>query len=336
MRIALDVMGSDNFPAPDVEGAVQAAKLYGDTIVLVGDEAQIKAELSKHQTTGLNLEIHHTSDHITMEDKPRDIVRGKPESSVHSGLDLVEKGQADAFVSCGNTGAILAVATLSKLRRIKGVHRPALSSIIPFTGGSVIVVDLGGVVDCKPEWLTQFAIMGSVYAERVLKIDNPRVSLLSNGEEEGKGNALIHDTSPLLADLPINYIGNIEPKEMVKGGADVLVCDGFVGNLVIKSLEAMGMAIFGDIRTEIKNSWRAKIGALLMKPSFMRIYRHYDPAEIGGAPLLGVNGVVIIGHGRSDALAVKNAIRQAREAVQGNIVEAIREGISGSSGSGDE
>jgi glycerol-3-phosphate acyltransferase PlsX len=325
-------MGSDAHPAPDVEGAVQAAAEYGDTIILVGDQTGLKAELAKHDTTGHSIEIVHASQAISMEDSPAKVARGKPDSSIHVGLDLVERGEAQAFVSCGNTGAILAIATLHKLKRIPGVHRPTLSSIVPFGGHPIVLLDLGANVDCKAEWLVQFALMGSIYAEKALGVQTPRVALLSNGEEEGKGNSLVHETAPLLAASPLNYIGNIEPKELTRGAADVVVCDGFAGNLVTKTLEAMGMLVFSEIKAAVMENLRSKIGAALLKPAFRSIYRKLDPFEIGGAPLLGLNGVVIIGHGRSNALAVKNAIRQARQAIAGNIVEAIREGLAAQNG----
>lgn len=328
MRIVLDAMGSDNFPAPDVEGAVLAATEYGETVVLVGDESRIKAELNKHQTAGLSLEVVHADQLITMEDKPSEVTRSKPNSSMHIGLGLVDSGQADAFVSCGNTGAVLSIATIQKVRRIRGIHRPALTSIVPFRGNPIVLLDLGANVDSRPEWLCQFAIMGKIYAELGLGLNNPRVALLSNGEEEGKGYSLIHETTPLLRKLNLNYVGNVEPKEVVKGIADVIVCDGFVGNIFAKTLEAMGATLFSAIRDSIKGNLRATLGAALLKPTFINLYRSYDPSEIGGAPLLGLNGVVIIGHGRSDAKAVKNAIRQARDAVKTGLVSAIREGIA--------
>lgn len=328
MRIAVDAMGSDNHPAPDVEGAVLAAKSLGVHIVLVGDETAVHKELARHDTTGLPIDVVHASQVITMEDKPARIAREKPESSVHVGMGLVEDGEADAFVSVGNTGAILTVATLAKLKRIKGVHRPALSSIVPFVGKHVILADIGANVDCKPEWLLQFAQMGSIYARQALRYANPRVAMLSNGEEEGKGNSLIHETVPLLmAAEHLNYIGNIEPKEVVQGAADVVISDGFVGNIFIKSLEAMGMAMFDAIKGEVMSSTRGKIGGALLKPTFKSVYKKFDPFEIGGAPLLGINGVVIVGHGRSNANAVKNAIRQAKAAVDGDVVNAIHAGI---------
>ncbi len=190
------------------------------------------------------------------------------------------------------------------------------------------MIDMGANVDCKPEWLAQFAMMGSIHAETMLGCTRPRLALLSNGEEEGKGNSLIRDTVPLIEATELNYIGSIEPKEMVRGVTDVAVCDGFVGNMVTKSLEAMGFALFDAIRESVRRSWRAKIGGLLMRPMIRSVYKQHDPAEVGGALLLGVNGVVIIGHGRSDARAVKNALRQAHQAIQGNILQAIRDGIA--------
>jgi glycerol-3-phosphate acyltransferase PlsX len=329
MRIALDAMGSDAFPVPDVAGAVQAAAEYGETIVLVGDAPRIKAELTKHNTQGLPIEIVHASQNITMEDKPADSARHKSDSSMHVGMGLVEQGQAEAFVTCGNTGAALAIATLYKIKRIRGIHRATLCAVVPFRAGPVVLTDLGANVDCKPEWLLQFAQMGHLYARLALKLERPRVALISNGEEEGKGNALIHEASPLLAASDsLNYIGNIEPKEMVKGVADVVVCDGFVGNIITKTLEAMGLALFDAIKDSVQTSRRAKIGALLMRPAFRKIYKQHDPAEIGGALLLGVNGVVIIAHGRSDARAVKNAVRQAIEAVNGGMIQAIHKGLA--------
>ena len=329
MRIALDAMGSDNNPVPDVAGAVLAAREYHITMVLVGDKAKIQAELIKYDTTGLTLEIVHANQAVTMDDVPNEIVRGKPESSIHVGLGLVENGQADGFVSMGNTGAVLAVATLTKLKRITGVHRPSISGIVPLEGKYVILADIGANVDCKAEWLEQFALMASLYSEHVLKNDKPRVALLSNGEEDMKGNNLIKDAKTLLEANPaINYVGNIEPKEVVRAKADVVISDGFAGNIFVKSLEAMGMAMFDNLRLEIASSWRGKIGGLLLRPIFRNVYKRFDSFEIGGAPLLGVNGVVIIGHGRSDERAIKNAIGQAKTAIEAHVVQAIRDGFA--------
>lgn len=327
MRIVLDAMGSDNHPGPDVEGAVLAAREHGDTIILVGDRQQVAAELARHNTTGLHIELVHAAEHVTMEDKPGVVGRAKPESSMHVGLRLVRDGQVDAFVTAGNTGAALAIATLHTLRRIPGVHRPALSTILTLAGQSMILLDIGANTDTRPEWLVQYGVMGSVYAERALGLHQPRVALVSNGEEAGKGTTLVQQAAELLAGVGVNFIGNAEPKEVLGGAVDVAVMDGFTGNVMIKTMEAIGQMLFGLLRQELQKDVRSKVGGMLSRPALRRVYRQADPFEIGGAPLLGVNGVVIIGHGRSNALAIKNAIRQARAAVNGGIVEAIREGL---------
>jgi glycerol-3-phosphate acyltransferase PlsX len=328
MRIVVDAMGSDHYPGPDVEGAVAAAREFSDTIILVGDQPRIETELARHNTSGLSLEIVHADETIEMIDKPSTVARSKPHSSMHIGMILVKEGQGDAFVTCGNTGAALAVATLRSLRRIPGVMRPALTTLLTLDDHRWILLDIGANADCKPEWLHQFAFMGSIYAERAMGHKSPRVALLSNGEEEGKGNALIKQATTLLVESSLNFVGNIEPKEMLAGQADVIVTDGFAGNISIKTLEAMGDTLFRLIRQELMVDLRSKVGGALSKPAFKRVFRQVDPFEIGGAPLLGVNGVVIIGHGRTNALGVKNAIRQARQAVAGQIIEAIRDGIS--------
>lgn len=328
MRIVLDAMGTDDYPEPDVAGAVAAAREYGCRIALVGDENLLKAALNKHDHAGLDIDIVHTDILVTMEDKPQEVVRKKAGSSIHVGMQLVQDGVADGFVSCGNTGAIHAIGTLGVIRRIRGVFRPALTSIVPVRGKPFVLVDVGANVDCKPEWLVQFALMGSVYAERVLKRPKPRVALLSNGEEDTKGYSLIHETTPLLRATDLHFIGNIEPKDSVNGETDILVCDGFVGNIYAKSLEAMGSTLFQALRDEVAKSLRAKLGGALMRPVLRQVYKQHDPFEIGGAPLLGLNGVVIVGHGRSNAVAVKNAIRQAMEAAENGIIGAIRERVS--------
>lgn len=327
MKIALDVMGSDENPIPDVEGGVLAARDYGDTIILIGNQSQIETELSKYDTVNINLEIVHTSEKVVMTDKPGLVGRSKPESSMHVGMRLVRDGQADAFVTAGNTGAVLAIATLHTLKRIRGIYRPALSTILTVRGQSCILLDIGANADCKAEWLVQFARMGSIYSERALGTTAPRVGLLSNGEETGKGSILVQETAELLRRGGVNFIGNVEPKEILQGEIDVAVMDGFTGNVLLKSLEALGATLFDMIRQELMANWQSKIGGLLAKPAFRRVYRQVDPFEVGGAPLLGVDGIVIIGHGRSNAVAIKNAIRQARAAVQGHIVDAIKDNL---------
>ncbi len=328
MRIVVDAMGSDTHPQPDVAGAVAAAREFGDEIIIVGDEAQIQSELNRHDTSGLKLETVHAGQKITMTDRPSEAARSKKESSMHVGLNLVKEGQADAFVSAGNTGGILAVAMLQTLRRIRGIKRPALGVIFPIAGHPMLI-DNGANADVRPEYLLQFAQMGSLYVERVRGIARPRVTLISNGEEEGKGNQLIKETIPLLAESGLNYVGNVEPKEFVQGQADVAVTDGFTGNIIMKTAEAISAYMSSMIREEIKSSPLTALGGLLARPAFDRVRQRLNPDEVGGAPLLGVNGVVIIAHGRSNAYAIKQAIGQARRAVEHDIVAAIREGVTG-------
>ncbi len=330
MRIVVDAMGSDQYPVPDVAGAVLAAREWGDEIILVGDEGRIKAELAKHDTGSLKLEVVHASQVIEMTDKPTEGAKAKPDSSIHVGLGLVQAKQADAYVSAGNTGAILTVATLYTLRRIKGVKRPALTAIFSNPVGPVVAADIGANADCKPEFLVQFGVMAGLYAEQAMGIQRPRVGLLSNGEEEGKGNELVKDTTPLMrAAHGINFIGNVEPKEVLSGATDVVIHDGFTGNIFIKSLEGTASMMGKLIKQEIKAGVFTSVGGLLAKPAFARVYRQVDPFEVGGAPLLGVDGIVIIGHGRSNEVAIKNAVRQARQAVQGDVVQAISAGVGG-------
>lgn len=328
MRIALDVMGSDNFPTPDIEGAINAARDYGETIILVGDEKCIEGELAKHNTAGLPLEVVHAPDHVTMSDHPGQVGRAKPNSSMHIASRLVADGQADAFVTMGNTGAVLTIATLHTLKRIRGVKRPTLTSIIGIRERKIILTDMGANTDSKPEWIVQFAMMGSAYATSAMGLPNARVGLLSNGEEEDKGSIATREAHELLKATDLNYIGNIEPRAIMRGGADVIVSDGFVGNVFLKTMEAMAETMVGIIRQELVADPRSKLGGFLAMPAFRRVRKIIDPFEIGGAPLLGVNGVIIIGHGRSNALAVKNSIRQARLAVQGDVVNSIREKLA--------
>lgn len=326
MKIVVDAMGSDAHPKPDVAGAVMAAREYGDEIILVGDEEQIAAELSQQDTAGLLIHVEHASQVIEMTDKPAEASRAKQDSSMHVGMRLVKEGRADAFVTAGNTGGVLAVATLHTLRRIRGVMRPALGVIFPISERPMLI-DNGANADCKPEYLLQFGIMGSLYVERVRGVERPRVAILSNGEEEGKGNLLIKEAIPLLAESGLNYIGNIEPKEFMRGHADVAVTDGFTGNIVMKTAEAVASYVSDLIRNELTAGPRTIAGGLLARPAFARVRRRMDPNEVGGAPLLGVNGIVIVGHGRSNAYAIKQAIGQARLAVGQDIVGAIKEGL---------
>ncbi len=328
MRIVVDAMGSDNCPVPDVAGAVLAARELGSTIILVGDERRVKAELRKHDTTDLKIEVVHANEAISMHDKPSTVGKGKPNSSMHVGMNLVKNGQADGFITAGNTGAALAIAMLNTLHRIPGVKRPALSFILRVGGKNVILLDVGANADCKAEWLAQFAIMGEIYARQGLGLEKPRIGILSNGEEEGKGNSLIHETTDMLKELPLNFVGNVEPREVFEDHADVVVSDGFVGNILIKSLEGATSLLLNLIRKEIKSSPITTLGGVLARPAFNRVRNEIDPSEIGGAPLLGVNGVVIIGHGRSNDIAIKNCVRQAERAAAAGLIDAIRERLA--------
>ena len=329
MRIVLDAMGSDDYPVPDVTGALMAAQEWPeDQVILVGQETAIKQTLGDVDTTGVSLEIVAADEVIEMDDEPAWAAREKKGSSMHVGMGLVRDGQADAFVSAGNTGGVLAVATLQTLKRIRRVKRPALAAILPLPAGQFVTLDIGANADCKPEYLIQFAVMGSVYAEAVLGRRNPRVALLSNGEERGKGNQLVKETTKLLEDSNLDFIGNVEPKEAMACSADVVVHDGFTGNIFIKTTEAAASMLNHLIRDEITASPITALGGLLAKPAFKRVAKCVDPFEIGGGPLLGVNGVVIVAHGRSNGRAIKNAIGQARHAVQGGVVEAIRQGVT--------
>jgi glycerol-3-phosphate acyltransferase PlsX len=328
MRIAVDAMGSDQYPTVDIAGAVLAARQWNDEIVLVGHQTRIETELAKHSTAGLNIEIVHADEVIQMDDKPADSAKHKAASSMHIGLQLVHDGSADAFVTAGNTGAVLATAILT-LKRIRNVKRPALTAIFPNIAGHVVAADIGANVDCKPEYLLQFAIMASLYTELVLGTEKPRVALLSNGEEECKGNTLVKDACALLAaETRINFVGNVEPKEVLAGATDIVIHDGFTGNVMIKSIEAAAGMVSKLIRQEIQSGPITSLGGVLAYPAFKRVAKRTDPFEIGGVPLLGVDGVVIIGHGRSNDIGIKNAIGQARIASQSGIVEAIQNALN--------
>lgn len=327
-RIALDAMGGDHAPTVVVDGAVAAAREYGLEITLVGPRERIEAELARHSTSGLKLPIVHADEIVGMDEHAFAAIRQKRESSIAIGITLVKEGRADGFVSAGNSGAVMASA-LFGLGRIEGIDRPAIGTVYPTISGSCFIIDAGANVDCKPEYLAQFAVMGSAYVEKVLGVSSPRVALLSNGEEDTKGNSLIQATRPLLKASRVNFVGNVEGKDIPFGVADVVVCDGFAGNVVIKLSEGLASALFDILRKELTADLPSKLAALALKPAFRRVKRRLDYAEYGGAPLLGVKGVVIIAHGRSNALAIKNAIRVARQAVEQRLVRAIATGLAG-------
>jgi phosphate acyltransferase len=330
MRIVLDAMGSDDCPEPEIQAAIEAVRRFGDEIILVGPEDQLRAHLPQNTPETAKVRIVHAEETITMEDKGLALAlkakRKASKTSMAVGMDLVKAGEADAFVSAGNTGGVLATAYY-RLGTLPGVERPALTALFPVRGGYCVVADIGANPDCKPEHLLQFAIMGSVYANKVLGVSNPRVGLLSNGEEGGKGNALVRATYPLLKESGLNFIGNIEAKELFGGEADVTAADGFTGNVLLKSSEAVAKFITDMLRQELMSTTRTKIGGLLAKPAFAKIKKTMDSGEVGAAPLLGINGLVFKGHGRSDAYAVFNAVRTARQAVEARLLEAIQDAV---------
>lgn len=327
MRIVLDAMGSDRYPQPDVEGAVQAAREFGVDIVLVGQREVVEQELAKHDVSGLPLSIVHASQVLEMTDEPALAAKSKKDSSMVVGMRMLAQKEVDAFVSAGNSGGVLAVALLN-LGRIRGVKRPALSAVLPARTGGCLLLDVGANADCKPLYLHQFAIMGSIYAKQVMGIAQPRVAIVSNGEEEGKGSTLVKETYPLLKHSDLNFVGNAEGKDILSGLADVIVTDGFTGNVAVKLAEGVAGFILEVLEEEIRSRPLATVGALLAKPAFGQVKKRLDYREYGGAPLLGVDGTVIVGHGRSDALAIKNAIRMAKQAVEEDTVNAIRDAIS--------
>jgi glycerol-3-phosphate acyltransferase PlsX len=327
VKIAIDAMGSDARPVPDVEGAVQAAREFGITVMLVGDQAKIKTELAKYDTQGLDLPVIHAPDEIAMTEHV-EAVKTKKGASMNVAARLVKQKEADAVVTAGNSGAAMA-ASLFALGRIRGIERPALGSIYPTATGRCFLLDIGANTEVKPEYLFQFAIMGSAYAQRVMGISSPRVALLSNGEEEGKGPIVVREAFELLKNSKLNFAGNVEGKDVPRGAADVVVSDGYAGNIVIKLSEGLAETLVGFIKAEIKKRPVAVAGAALAKPAFDALKVRLDYAEFGGAILLGVDGVSIIAHGRSNAKAIKNAIRVGKQAVENNMLETIRTGLTG-------
>ncbi len=328
MKIVVDAMGSDQRPVPDIQGAVDAAREYRVKILLVGPEARLRTELERIGSSAGGMEIVNATQEIGMNEHPALAVKEKKDSSIVVGIDQVKQGRADAFVSMGNTGAVLTAAVLH-LQRIRGIKRPALATVYPTPPGPVLILDIGANTDCKPEWLEQFAWMGSLYAQHVLGISRPRVALLANGEEETKGSQLVQAAHARLKQRgDLKFIGNVEGKDIPTRGADVVVTDGFDGNIVIKLSEGLAKMLVDLIQTEIKSNPLTALGGALSYPAFKRVRKILDYSEYGGGPLLGVNGIVIIGHGRSNANAVKNAIRVAKQAVESKMLDAIRAGVA--------
>ncbi len=319
MRIAVDAMGGDFAPAQVVLGAAQAATEYGIDISLVGLPSAVQPLLDSHP----RLQLVPCTQVIAMEEHPAQAVRTKLDSSMSVCARMCKERRADGWVSAGNSGAVMAAALFIQ-GRIKGIERPALGSIVPTQNGFAYFLDVGANVDSKPEYLVQFAQMGAVYAREMLGRANPSVGLLSNGEEEGKGDELVKETAKRLKGLLPGFVGNIEPKDIYGAKADVIVADGFVGNVAIKMAEATADFLFRNLRDEIPKTMRGKLGGLLIRPGVRQLRARVDWREFGGAPLLGIDGVAVIAHGRSDARAMKNAIRVTRDAVENQLVGKIR------------
>ncbi|HLJ61673.1 MAG TPA: phosphate acyltransferase PlsX [bacterium] len=324
MRVAVDAMGGDHAPREIVAGAVEAARTLGVDVTLVGPTRLLEEEL-RHAGGSQGVRIEEAPEVIEMAEAPAMALRRKRRASIPVAVDLVHRGEADAMVSAGNTGAAMAAA-LFGLGRVEGIDRPAIAAALPTTRGRAILVDVGANVDCRPKHLVQFAVMGSVYA-RVLGISEPRVGVLSNGTEETKGNDLVIRAGELLRQSGLRFIGNVEGREFFDGVADVVVCDGFVGNLVLKFGEGLALGIFTLLREELTRGVRVRLGVLLAAPGLRAVRRRMDYTEYGGAPLLGVNGVCIISHGSSKAKAIRNAVALAAESVRARMVDAIREDV---------
>ncbi|MBI3753776.1 MAG: phosphate acyltransferase PlsX [Deltaproteobacteria bacterium] len=321
MKIAVDAMGGDYAPSVVVEGAVWAARELDIPLILVGDKTRIEDELSRHAWKGLPISMKHASQVVGMDESPGQAMRRKKDSSIKVCFDLVKSGEAGAVVSAGNSGAAMA-AGIFVLRNLKGVDRPAIAVIMPTKKEPVVVLDAGGNVDCKPLNLVQFALMGSVYAKHILKKGNPKIGILSNGEEEGKGNDLTRETHEILKDSSfhyLNYLGYVEGRDIFSGDVDVVVCDGFVGNVVLKVTEGTAEALVSMLKKEIMASLPAKLGALLARGALEKVKKKVDYAEYGGAPLLGIDGIGIISHGASDARAIKNAVKVASECARNKL-----------------
>jgi glycerol-3-phosphate acyltransferase PlsX len=330
VTIAVDAMGGDDAPKAEVEGAIRAARSLGVRVILVGKQDLLRAELSLHaDIADLPIEVHHASEQITMEDSAGKAMRNKRDSSIRVAARLVRDGVADGVVSAGNTGAVMAtVKTVQGM--LPGVDRPALASAFPTVKGTpVVVVDVGANVDCSPRMLAQFAVMGDIYSRVIFHTQRPRVGLLSIGEEEHKGNDLTRAATPLLKALPIHFIGNVEGRDIYAGKTDVIVCDGFIGNVALKVSEGLVEMMSKMLRESLEATITRKLGSLLARTAFNEFKKRVDYSEYGGAPLLGVKGVCIVTHGRPNANAIRNAIRVAAEFADGKVNERIEAELAG-------
>lgn len=328
-RIALDTMGTDSAPGPELEGAIQAAREGFAEVLLVGPEEALRKELSRRNVKGLPLDVVHASEAVTMEDKATKAFRSKRDSSVRVAARLVKEGKADGMISAGNTGAVMTTAKIV-LGTLEAVHRPALAAAFPTAPGKpAVLLDVGANVDCKPQHLEQFAVMGEIYYRVIFGAKRPRVGLLSIGEEAHKGNELTREAMELFKRLPLNFIGNVEGGDLYNGRADVIVCDGFIGNVALKMSEGLAAAISKMLREALASSLSSKVGYVLSRKAFRQFKKRVDYSEYGGAPLLGVRGVCVICHGGSNSNAIKNAIRVAVEFAEGRVNEKIESDLAG-------
>jgi glycerol-3-phosphate acyltransferase PlsX len=323
MIIALDAMGGDYAPAVNIEGAVETISDFEDIqIILVGDEPTLKRELDNKKYPPRSISIKHASQVVRMDESPSVAIRKKKDSSIRRGIELVKNGEADAFVSAGHTGVIMATASLL-LGTSDVVDRPAIATIMPTLKAPLVLIDAGANLHCKPHNLLQFALMGSTYCRLILDRPDPRVALISTGEEDTKGNELTKETFKLLKEADINFIGNVDGKDIFTGETDVIVCDGFTGNVILKTSEGLADALIKMLKREVANLTAGRIGYLLMKPALKNFKKKTDYDEYGGAPLLGINGTCIISHGRSTAKAIRNAIRVAADFAKKRVYETI-------------
>ncbi|MDE2489632.1 MAG: phosphate acyltransferase PlsX [Elusimicrobia bacterium] len=325
MKIALDAVGGDHGLAPNIDGAVQAANAFGVAPVLVGPAAEIEAELSKRGVAGdSRFEIVDAPDAVGMDEEPAAACRQKPRASIMVAAELVKTGRAAGFVSAGNSGAAM-VAALWHLKRIPGILRPAIVAPIPTARGATLLLDAGANVDCKPWHLVQFAMMGEILCRALYGVPEPTVGILTIGEEDGKGNDLVKEAVPHLKTSGLNFIGSIEGRDVPAGKADVVVCDGFVGNVLIKTMEGTAAAVVGLLKAELTAKWKYKLPALALRGPFARVKRRMSYDEYGGAPLVGVGGVAVVCHGSSNARAVAHGLRAAAKAAGSGMIEALRE-----------
>ena len=327
MRIALDAMGGDYAPAVTVEGAIETLSYYDDIdIILVGDESSLKEELQSRKYSPGRISIKHASQVVGMDESPSLAIRKKKDSSIRKAIELVKQGEADAMISAGNSGVVMGTALLL-LKTSRYVDRPAIAAIMPTYKAPFVLIDAGANLYCKPENLLQFALMGSTYCEVVLGRVTPKVGLISTGEEDSKGNELIRDTFKLLKNADLNFIGNIDGKDIFSGKVDVVVCDGFTGNVILKTSEGLADAIIKMLKREIAHLAAGRIAYLLMKPALRNFKKKTDYDEYGGAPLLGINGTCIISHGRSTAKAIRNAMRVASDLADKGVHETVASAI---------